>query len=174
MGQPITVVRKPSSNPEVVRFEINRSLTGMGHEYYVRPPDPLADRPVDELARRIFAHGGLTSVHVNSSVITIDLAKGSSGEGLEDIIRALFLFYPPSAAVAADAVVSDVPVDDDATVADQAEAVAGAGVSDKDVAPEAGDAAVPVVAADEQEKREETPGTSSAVADAADDASASE
>jgi hypothetical protein len=144
----------------------------MGHEYYVRPPDPLADRPVDELARRIFAHGGLTSVHVNSSVITVDLAKGSSGAGLEDVIRSLFLFYPP-AATAADAVVSDVGVDDDATVADQAEAVAGAGVSDKDVAPEAGDAAVPVVAADEQEKREETPGTSSAVADA-DDATASE
>ena len=34
MGQPITVVEKPSSTPGVARFETNRSLTGMGHERY--------------------------------------------------------------------------------------------------------------------------------------------
>ncbi len=96
MGQPITVVRKASSNPEVLRFEINRSLTGMGHERYSSAPDPLLDRPVDELARRIFEHGGVHGVHVNSSVITVDLAKGSTGDGLDDVIRSLFLFYPPA------------------------------------------------------------------------------
>lgn len=96
MGQPITVVRKASSNPEVLRFEINRSLTGMGHERYCSPPDPLLARPVDELARRILGHGGVHCVHVNSNVITVDLAKGSTGDGLEDVIRSLFLFYPPS------------------------------------------------------------------------------
>ncbi|MDQ1372812.1 MAG: hypothetical protein QOJ09_150, partial [Actinomycetota bacterium] len=32
MGQPVAVVEKPMSEPNVVRFELNRSLTGMGHE----------------------------------------------------------------------------------------------------------------------------------------------
>jgi hypothetical protein len=34
MGQPINVVEKPSRTPGIARFEINRSLTGMGHERY--------------------------------------------------------------------------------------------------------------------------------------------
>ena len=34
MGQPISVVRKPTSRPDLVRFETNRVLTGMGHEHY--------------------------------------------------------------------------------------------------------------------------------------------
>ena len=34
MGQPVTVIEKPSSHPGVVRYETNRALTGMGHEVY--------------------------------------------------------------------------------------------------------------------------------------------
>ena len=34
MGQPVAVVEKPSSIPGMVRFEANRSLTGMGHERF--------------------------------------------------------------------------------------------------------------------------------------------
>jgi hypothetical protein len=34
MGQPVTVIEKPSSVSGVVRFETNRPLTGMGHEIY--------------------------------------------------------------------------------------------------------------------------------------------
>ena len=65
MGQPITVVEKPSSTPGVARFETNRSLTGMGHERYASVDDILDDRPVDELARRLFHSGGVTQVHAN-------------------------------------------------------------------------------------------------------------
>ena len=93
MGQSVTVVKKPSSNPEVLRFEINRSLTGMGHERYRSLADVVLGRPVDVLARRLLEHGGVDGVHVNSSVITVDLAGGSTGEGLEEIIRNLFRFY---------------------------------------------------------------------------------
>ena len=57
MGQPINVVEKPSSTPGVARFEINRSLTGMGHEHYAPIDDVLGHRPVDELARRLFDTG---------------------------------------------------------------------------------------------------------------------
>jgi hypothetical protein len=94
MGQSVTVVAKHSSNPEILRFEINRSLTGMGHERYRSLDDIVLDRPVDRLARRLFEHGGIDGVHVNSSVITVDLAGGRVGDGLQKIIEDLFRFYP--------------------------------------------------------------------------------
>lgn len=98
MGQPITVVEKPSSNRSILRFETNRPLSGLDHERYTEPPSELLDRPVDELARRLFAHGGISAVHVNGSVVTVTLEGGSQGEGLADVIRGLFLHYPASAA----------------------------------------------------------------------------
>lgn len=102
MGQNVTVVAKPSSNPGILRFEINRSLTGMGHERYRSLDDIIRDRPVDVLARRLLEHGGVDAVHVNSSVITVDLAGGATGEGLEDLIRNLFRFYGEGDAAPAD------------------------------------------------------------------------
>jgi hypothetical protein len=95
MGQPITVVEKPSSTPGVARFEINRSLTGMGHERYASVDDIRDDRPVDELARRLFDTGGVTQVHANGSVVTVHLAPGSTGEKLLDVIRGLYVHYQP-------------------------------------------------------------------------------
>jgi hypothetical protein len=97
MGQPITVVEKRSSRPGVVRFEINRPLSGMGHERYVAGQTIDDHRPVDEVARRLFAVGGVDAVHVNGNVITVDLAKGGSAEGMAEIIRDLFVFYPQPA-----------------------------------------------------------------------------
>ena len=52
MGQPVTVLVKPSSRPGVVRFEINRSLTGMAGERYVAGQEIADDRPSDVLAQR--------------------------------------------------------------------------------------------------------------------------
>jgi hypothetical protein len=97
MGQPINVVEKPSSTPGLARFEINRSLTGMGHERYASVEDILDDRPVDELARRLFDSGGVTQVHANGSVIIVHLAEGWTGAQLLDVIRGLYIYYPPAA-----------------------------------------------------------------------------
>jgi hypothetical protein len=93
MGQPITVVEKQSSNPGILRFETNRPLSGLSHERYAQAPDPLLDRPVDELARRLFAAGGVEHVHINGSVVTVTLGRGQTGAGLADIVRGLFLHY---------------------------------------------------------------------------------
>ena len=93
MGQLITVSRKPSIRPDVAIFELNRSLTGMGHERYRSAADAVRDRPVDELARRLFEVGGIEGVHVYSNMVTVDLAPGAEPEGLEDIIRGLFTYY---------------------------------------------------------------------------------
>jgi hypothetical protein len=93
MGQPITVVERTSRRPGIVRFEINRPLSGMGHERYTRDKVVEGHRPVDELARRILEHGGVDAVHINGSMITVDLSKGGSAVGLADLIRELFLYY---------------------------------------------------------------------------------
>jgi hypothetical protein len=93
MGQPITVVETRSHRPGIVRFEINRPLSGMGHERYPAGTVVEGDRPVDELARRLLEHGGVDAVHINGSVVTVELARGSTGEGLADIVRGLFIFY---------------------------------------------------------------------------------
>ncbi len=113
MGQSVTVIAKQSTNPEVLRFEINRSLTGMGHERYTSLDDVVRDRPVDEVARRILEHGGVDGVHVNSSIITVRLAGGSTGEGLQEIIENLFRFYPDGGAE----VSGDDPVSRNAAIA---------------------------------------------------------
>jgi Scaffold protein Nfu/NifU N terminal len=97
MGQPINVVQKPTRTPGVARFETNRSLTGMGHERYESVDDILAARPVDELARRLFATGGVKAVHVNNSVVTVQLNEGWSGDQLVDVIRGLYIHYPGAA-----------------------------------------------------------------------------
>jgi hypothetical protein len=98
MGQPIAVVRKPTSKPNLLRFEINRSLTGMGHERYRAGQEILDDRPPDELARRLFEKGGVRSVHVYSNVIDVELDDPSSaaraGE-YEEVVRDLYIHYLP-------------------------------------------------------------------------------
>lgn len=93
MGQPIAVTQKPSPRPDVVRFEINRSLTGMGHERYRSAADATGDRPPDVLARKLFERGGIDAVHIFSNVITVDLAEGASPDGLQELIEELFIYY---------------------------------------------------------------------------------
>ena len=100
MGQLITVSRKPSVRADVAIFELNRSLTGMGHERYHSAADAVGDRPVDELARRLFDVGGIEGVHVYSNIVTLDLATGARPEGLEEIIRSLFTYYREGVEVA--------------------------------------------------------------------------
>ena len=95
MGQPITVEEKPSATPGVVRFELNRSLTGMGHERYASREDASGDRIVDELVRRMFDTGKVASLHVYSNVVTVDLAKGMDSTGLAGVIHDLFIYYTP-------------------------------------------------------------------------------
>ena len=94
MGQPIIVTEKPSiAHPGMVRFETNRALTGMGHERYATREAARGHRPPDELARRLFDHGGVAGVHVNGNIVTVDLEKGRSSDGMAQIIHDLYLFY---------------------------------------------------------------------------------
>jgi hypothetical protein len=95
MGQSITVVQKPTTTQGVLRFETNRSLTGMGHERYRRGEEVAGQRPPDELARRLFDRGGVDAIHVYSNIITVDLAEGGDGAGILEVIHDLFIHYRP-------------------------------------------------------------------------------
>src|SRR3954452_6457598 len=95
MGQPIAVVEKKTARPGVVRFELNRSLTGMAHERYQSAADVTGDRPPDVLAQRLFATGQVDALHMYSNEVTVDLAEGATSEGLADVIEQLYKYYLP-------------------------------------------------------------------------------
>lgn len=100
MGQPVTVVQKSTSRPDVVRFEINRSITGMDPHRYRAGDEVVGDRPPDEVARRLLARPGVEAVHVYSNVITVDLGSGVPPEGLLEEIESLFTYYREGVEVA--------------------------------------------------------------------------
>ena len=61
------------------------------------------ERPVDELARRLFAAGGVEKIHINGSVVTVTLGGGQTGAGLGDVVRDLFLHYGDASPVPTEA-----------------------------------------------------------------------
>ncbi len=95
MGQQIAVVEKPSRTPGVVRYEANRNLTGMGHEVFHSAAEAAGPRPAAVLARRLLDTGRVQSVHVFGNIITVDIAKGHTSEGLDDVVRGLYQYWFP-------------------------------------------------------------------------------
>ena len=95
MGQPVAVVEKPTSRPGVVRLEANRSLTGMGHERFTAPEQAVGPRPSAELARRLFDTGRVESVHIYQNVVTVDVKKGFTSDGLANVLEQLYIYWVP-------------------------------------------------------------------------------
>ena len=95
MGQMVGVVEKKSTTPGIVRFELNRSLSGMGHERFASVLDAIGSTPSASLARQLFATGKVDSVHVYSNIVTVDVAKGYDSAGLADIVREMYRYWKP-------------------------------------------------------------------------------
>lgn len=100
MGQPVSVIEKPTGRAGVLRFETNRNLTGMGHERYRVGTEISGNRPPDRLARRLFERGGVESVHVHGGVVTVVLSEPDDA-GIKDIIEQLYVYYVPGAGAVA-------------------------------------------------------------------------
>ena len=98
MGQLVAVTEKASTSPGVVRFELNRTLTGMGHERFRSAGEAYGPTPAAELARRLFATGQAAAVHVYSNQVIVDLAKGATSAGLSDVVRHLYQYWKPGMA----------------------------------------------------------------------------
>jgi len=101
MGQLVGVVEKPTTSPGVVRFELNRSLSGMGHELFSSEADAFGPTPSAALARGLFSSGKVDEVHVYGNIVTVDVAKGHDSSGLADIVREMYRYWkagvePPS------------------------------------------------------------------------------
>jgi hypothetical protein len=95
MGQLVAVTEKPTSSRAIVRFELNRTLTGMGHEHFASAAEAFGPRPAAELARRLFATGQVDAVHVYANILTVELGRGGSAEPLADVVRTLYRYWQP-------------------------------------------------------------------------------
>ncbi|MEQ1873804.1 MAG: hypothetical protein ABL953_08765 [Ilumatobacteraceae bacterium] len=95
MGQQVAVVERPSTKPGVLRFEANRTLTGMGHEVFRSLDDAIGPRPAAMLARTLLSSGKVTAVHMYSNMITVDLANASDSAGLSDLVRDMYQYWKP-------------------------------------------------------------------------------
>lgn len=131
MGQLVGVVEKNSSIRGIVRFELNRNLTGSGHERYSMVSEAVGSRPAAELARRLFETGHVAGVHVYMNQVTVDLQKGSTADGLSDIVRDLYQYWKPG---------MTPPAFEDLVPADEPAAAAGV------VAPDGADPALSAAA----------------------------
>jgi len=101
MGQLVTVIEKPSNRPGIVRYVLNRALTGMGHERFTVDNQPTGDRPPDELARRLLATNQVSGVSLNGNVVTVELSTNNS-DGLKEIIIDLYTYYVPGVEIPSD------------------------------------------------------------------------
>jgi len=101
MGQPVTFLTTTAPKSGVLRFELNRSLTGMGHERYRAGEEIRGNRPPDVLARRIFAAGDVESIHMYSSMVTVHLTSNDPGD-LQTVLRELYTYYVPGVEIPSD------------------------------------------------------------------------
>jgi len=95
MGQQVSVVEKPSPRPGVLRFETNRSLTGMGHERFTSISDAVGPRPAAALARQLLSTGKVDSVYIYGNIVTVDVSKGFDSDGLGDVVRNMYQYWKP-------------------------------------------------------------------------------
>lgn len=79
----------------MVRFELNRTLSGQGHDRFSAGTAIRGDRPSAVLARRLIETGKVASVHVYANIVTVDLAKGHDASGLAEIVGDLYQYWLP-------------------------------------------------------------------------------
>ncbi|MEZ5340095.1 MAG: hypothetical protein R2706_01220 [Acidimicrobiales bacterium] len=95
----MSVLKETPVNHGTVRFETNRSFTGMGHERYTAGDTIIGNRPPDEIAKILLGTGQVTSVHVYAQTVTCQLASGSTSDGLKELIEGLYTHYKPGVEV---------------------------------------------------------------------------
>ena len=95
MGQPVAVEQKAGGTSAIIRFETNRSLTGMGHERFTSAAEAKGPRPAAVVARRLFESGQVSWVHVYGNIVTVQLSSGAWQSGLDDIVRDLYQYWKP-------------------------------------------------------------------------------
>ncbi|HKA05586.1 MAG TPA: hypothetical protein VKD67_14720, partial [Acidimicrobiales bacterium] len=65
----------------------------MGHERYTSPEQVVGDKTSAELARRLFATGRIDAVHLYQNMVTVDVKKGFTPDGLADVVENLYIYW---------------------------------------------------------------------------------
>ena len=95
VGQPVDVKQTAAGVAGRIRFELNRTLTGQGHERFTSASQAIGPRPAAELARRLFSSGAVTGVHLFANIVTVDLVPGSRDDDLAQIVTDLHQYWKP-------------------------------------------------------------------------------
>lgn len=95
VGQPVDVKQTIAGVAGRIRFELNRTLTGQGHEKFTSASQAIGPRPAAELARRLFNSGSVLGVHVFANIVTVDLVPGSLDSDLAQIVTDLHQYWKP-------------------------------------------------------------------------------
>lgn len=95
VGQPVDVKQSTAGVAGRIRFELNRTLTGQGHEKFTSASQAIGPRPAAELARRLFNSGAVLGVHVFANIVTVDLVPGSRDSDLAQIVTDLHQYWKP-------------------------------------------------------------------------------
>ena len=95
VGQPVDVKQTTAGVAGRIRFELNRTLTGQGHEKFTSASQAIGPRPAAELARRLFNSGAVFGVHVFANIVTVDLVPGSRDSDLAQIVTDLHQYWKP-------------------------------------------------------------------------------
>ena len=95
VGQPVDVKQTTAGVAGRIRFELNRTLTGQGHEKFTSASQAIGPRPAAELARRLFNSGAVLGVHVFANIVTVDLVPGSRDSDLAQIVTDLHQYWKP-------------------------------------------------------------------------------
>ena len=95
VGQPVDVKQTTAGVAGRIRFELNRTLTGQGHEKFTSASQAIGPRPAAELERRLFNSGSVLGVHVFANIVTVDLVPGSRYSDLAQIVTDLHQYWKP-------------------------------------------------------------------------------
>jgi hypothetical protein len=114
VGQPIKVTVRPTLDPAVREFEVNRWLTGMGRGTYEKPEEA----PDGSVARMILDTGDVEAVHNYGSVITVTRKRDADWEHLSDRLQTdlqnFYIYYDENRTTKAGEVEDlPMPTDDD-------------------------------------------------------------
>ncbi|MEP7113042.1 MAG: hypothetical protein ABI862_07240 [Ilumatobacteraceae bacterium] len=67
----------------------------MGHERFMSAADAVGPRPAAALARQLLATGKVDSVYIYGNIVSVDVSKGSTADGLGDVVRNMYQYWKP-------------------------------------------------------------------------------
>ncbi|MEO8264587.1 MAG: hypothetical protein ABI706_03655 [Ilumatobacteraceae bacterium] len=67
----------------------------MGHERFTTVADAVGPRPAASLARQLLATGKVDSVYIYGNIVSVDVTKGFTSDGLADVVRDMYQYWKP-------------------------------------------------------------------------------